>query len=267
MDRRCLRTSASRWPPRRRAFFWGLPAWAKASCSNSFIGLLRPLEGSVELIRRGHLPHARGKTLSLARTRRHGFSGGRSLRFADGPRQCRLPVDPGSACPTRKSTRACTMRCASWASRRPSISFLSSLSGGMRRRVAIARALINQPRADPLRLAHGRPRSRHLDHHHRTHREAARCARNSIAAGDAPASGRLHALHPPYSMRTGTHGPASRGADQPQHHLPHARRGTSDLRRLSPRADRIRQTRSSASSWSSSLSCWLLAGPCCLATI
>ena len=44
--------------------------------------------------------------------------------------------------------------------------------GGMRRRVAIARALINKPPALFLRLAHGGPRSCHLQHHHRTHREA-----------------------------------------------------------------------------------------------
>jgi phospholipid/cholesterol/gamma-HCH transport system ATP-binding protein len=143
MGRRCFRTSASRSAPGETRILLGPAGVGKSVLLKLILGLLPPLEGSVELFGQdiSHMPEEK---LFPLRARA-------GMVFQEGALFDSLTVRDnvayqlvGKVCATRKSTRACTMRCASSASRRPSISF-PSLSGGMRRRVAIARALINQP--------------------------------------------------------------------------------------------------------------------------
>ena len=55
--------------------------------------------------------------------------------------------------------------------------------------------------ADPVRLADRGPGSGHLHHHHRTDRQAARRARDPVSAGYPPPSGCFHAVHSP--LRSG----------------------------------------------------------------
>ena len=72
-----------------------------------------------------------------------------------------------------------------------------------------------QPRPDPLRLAHRRARPHHLDHHHRAGDEAARRLAYHLAGGDAPAAGRVHACNPPLRSATGGMKPLPK--DGPDH--------------------------------------------------
>jgi ABC-type oligopeptide transport system ATPase subunit len=159
------------------------------------IGLLRPLEGSVELFGQdiSHMPEE--KLFPCGRAPAWSFRRALSSTRLTVRDNVAYQFIPGSV-PDDEIDSACTMRCDSWASSRPSHSSFEPF-----RRHEAARRHRPRPHqpsgADPLRLAHRRPRSGDLHHHHRTHREAARRARNPGFAGDAPPSGRLHALHPP----------------------------------------------------------------------